>query len=111
MKQFLTITEASEQLGVSKQYIRMLITGIRKNTPNRYFESDIFGGGKIAVRFVALQDYAKYRDSIETAPPYEPVMREAELGISGFAPNGVTARELMSEFTVALMKHMGYGTI
>lgn len=109
MKQFLTITEASEQLGVSKQYIRMLITGIRKNTPNRYYESDIFGGGKVAVRFVALQDYAKYRDNIEEAPPYEPVMREAELGISGFAPNGVTAQDIMSELTVALMKHMGYG--
>ena len=82
MKQFLTITEASEQLGVSEQYIRMLITGIRKNTPNRYYVSDIFGGGRIAVRFVALQDYAKYRDCIETAPPYDPVRREAELGIT-----------------------------
>ena len=109
MKQFLTITEASEQLGVSKQYIRMLITGIRKNTPNRYYESDIFGGGKVAVRFVALQDYAKYRDSIETAPPYEPVMREAELGISGFAPNTVTARELITEFATALMRYTGCG--
>ena len=82
MKQFLTITEASEQLGVSKQYIRMLITGIRKNTPDRYYVSDVFGGGKVAVRFVALQDYARYRDQIDTAPPYDPVRREAELGIT-----------------------------
>lgn len=110
MKQFLTIAEASEQLGVSEQYIRMLITGIRKNTPNRYYVSDIFSGGRIAVRFVALQDFAKYRDRIDTAPPYEPVMREAELGISGFAPNTVTTQSIMSELTVALMKHMGYGT-
>ena len=105
MKQFLTITEASEQLGVSKQYIRMLITGIRKNTPNRYFESDIFGGGKVAVRFVALQDYAKYRSSIETAPPYEPVMREAELGISGFAPNTVTAQDILREIAVMFARY------
>ena len=105
MKQFLTITEASEQLGVSKQYIRMLITGIRKNTPNRYYESDIFGGGKVAVRFVALQDYAKYRSSIETAPPYEPVMREAELGISGFAPNTVTAQDILREIAVMFARY------
>lgn len=109
MKQFLTITEASEQLGVSKQYIRILITGIRKNTPDRYYVSDIFGGGKVAVRFVALQDYAKYRDNIELAPPYEPVTREAELGILGFAPNTVTARELITEFATALMRYTGCG--
>lgn len=105
MKQFLTITEASEQLGVSKQYIRMLITGIRKNTPNRYYESDIFGGGKVAVRFVALQDYAKYRDNIETAPPYEPIMREMELGISEFPPNAPSMQEIFREVGTMLLRY------
>ena len=105
MKQFLTITEASEQLGVSKQYIRMLITGIRKNTPNRYYVSDIFGGGKVAVRFVALQDYAKYRDNIDTAPPYEPVMREAELGISELPPNAPSMQEIFREVGTMLLRY------
>ena len=105
MKQFLTITEASEQLGVSKQYIRMLITGIRKNTPNRYYESDIFGGGKVAVRFVALQDYAKYRDNIEAAPPYEPVMREMELGISELPPNAPSMQEIFREVGTMLLRY------
>jgi len=105
MKQFLTITEASEQLGVSKQYIRMLITGIRKNTPNRYYESDIFGGGKVAVRFVALQDYAKYRDNIETAPPYEPIMREMELGISELPTNAPSMQEIFREVGTMLLRY------
>ena len=104
MKQFLTITEASEQLGVSKQYIRMLITGIRKNTPNRYYESDIFGGGKVAVRFVALQDYAKYRDNIETAPPYTPIAREVELGITQVQPV-VTAEDIMKEIGILFTRY------
>lgn len=104
MKQFLTITEASEQLGVSKQYIRMLITGIRKNTPDRYYVSDIFGGGKVAVRFVALQDYAKYRDDIEDAPPYEPIMREMELGISELPPNAPSMQEIFREVGTMLLR-------
>lgn len=105
MKQFLTISEASEQLGVSKQYIRMLITGIRKNTPDRYYVSDIFGGGKVAVRFVALQDYAKYRDNIETAPPYEPIMREMELGISELPPNAPSMQEIFREAGTMLLRY------
>ena len=105
MKQFLTITEASEQLGVSKQYIRMLITGIRKNTPDRYYVSDIFGGGKVAVRFVALQDYAKYRDNIETAPPYEPIMREMELGISELPLNAPSMQEIFREVGAMLLRY------
>ena len=82
MRQFLSISEAAEELGVSKQYIRSLIYGIQANTPKRYTFSDVFSGGKVAVRFVALQDYARYRDQIDTAPPYDPVRREAELGIT-----------------------------
>lgn len=82
MKQFLSISEAAEELGVSKQYIRSLIYGIQANIPKRYTFSDVFSGGKVAVRFVALQDYARYRDQIDTAPPYDPVRREAELGIT-----------------------------
>ena len=105
MKQFLTISEASEQLGVSKQYIRTLITGIRKNTPNRYYASDIFGGGKVAVRFVALQDYAKYRDNIETAPPYEPIMREMELGISELPLNAPSMQEIFREVGTMLLRY------
>ena len=105
MKQFLTIAEASEQLGVSKQYIRMLITGIRKNTPDRYYVSDIFGGGKVAVRFVALQDYAKYRGNIEDAPPYEPIMREMELGISELPPNASSMQEIFREVGTMLLRY------
>ena len=82
MKQFLSISEAAEELGTSEQYIRNLIRGIQTNTPKRYTVSDVFNGGKVAVRFVALQDYARYRDRIDTAPPYDPVRREAELGIT-----------------------------
>ena len=104
MKQFLTISEASEQLGVSKQYIRMLITGIRKNTPDRYYVSDIFGGGKVAVRFVALQDYAKYRDNIEDAPPYMPIAREMELGITQVQPV-ITAEDIMKEIGILFTRY------
>jgi hypothetical protein len=81
MKQFLSIAEAAKQLDVSDQHIRNLITGIRSHTPERYTESDIFGRGKIAVRFVALQDYANYGDNLKIAPPYRPTDRERELGI------------------------------
>lgn len=81
MKQFLSIAEAAEQLGTSGQHIRNLIRGIRANTPERYAESDIFGRSKVAVRFVALQDYANYGDNLKLAPPYRPTDRERELGI------------------------------
>lgn len=87
MKQFLTIAEAAKELGVSQAYIRQLVAGIQRNTPDRYYVSDVFQGGKRAVRFVALMDYAAYGDKLNNAgpaaiPPYEPVAREIELGIA-----------------------------
>ena len=42
MKQFLSIREAAEELGVSKEYVRQLIKGIQANTPYRYTVSDVF---------------------------------------------------------------------
>lgn len=87
MKQFLSISEAAEELGTSEQHIRNLIRGIRSNTPERYSESDIFGRSKIAIRFVALQDFANHGGNIKSAPPYKPVERERELGIGAPAVN------------------------
>lgn len=83
MRQFLSVAEAARELDVSQQYVRNLIHGIQANTPQRYFVSDVFRGGKVAVRFVALMDYAAYRGNLKNAPAYRPVEREKELGITG----------------------------
>jgi len=100
LKQFLSISEAAVELGTSEQYIRNLIHGIQSNTPKRYYLSDVFNGGKVAVRFVALQDYARYRARLDTAPPYDPIQREAELGIAegqGRMSLNVTAHDIAVE--------------
>ena len=82
MKQFVSIAEAAVLLDMSKPYVRGLVEGIRANTPKRYNVSDIFGRSKVSVRFVALQDYAAYGEDIGHAPPYRPIERERELGIT-----------------------------
>jgi len=81
VKQFLSISEAAAELGTSEQYIRNMVRGIRSNTPSRYSVSDVFGRSKVAVRFVALQDFANHGGSFKGAEPYNPVARERELGI------------------------------
>lgn len=83
MKQFLSVKEAAEELDTSTCYIRSLIRGIQANTPRRYYVSDVFNGGKLAVRFVTLQDYARYKGRLDNAPVYDPIERERELGIGG----------------------------
>lgn len=95
MKQFLSIREAAEELDVSTAYIRQLIKGIQANTPYRYTVSDVFNDGKLAVRFVALQDYARYQGKLETAPKYNPIARENELGIGSVTP--LSAQEIAKE--------------
>ena len=87
MKQFLSISEAATELGTSEAHIRNLVRGIRSATPERYHDSDIIGRGKIAVRFVALADFANYGDDLRTAPPYKPLELERELGIGQPAVN------------------------
>ena len=103
MKQFLNINEAAYELGASESYVRGLIRGIRAHTPERYSAADICGRSKLAVRFVALQDFATYGECLKTAPPYRPLEREAELGIVSPAvdPHAV-AVELLREAVRAI---------
>lgn len=74
-------------LDTSEQHIRNLVRGIREHIPERYTESDVFGRSKVAVRFVALQDYANHGGDLDIAPSYRPVERERELGIISPAQN------------------------
>ena len=103
MRQYLSITEAAYELGTSENYIRALVRGIRAHTPQRYLAADVIGRSKISVRFVALQDYATYGQCLRSAPPYNPLDRERELGIivSAVDPHEV-AVELLREAVRAL---------
>lgn len=87
MKQYLSVSEAATELGTSEAHIRNLVRGIRSATPERYHDSDIIGRGKIAVRFVALVDFANYGDNLKTAPAYKSLEMERELGIGQPAVN------------------------
>ena len=87
MKQYLSVSEAATELGTSEAHIRNLVRGIRSATPERYHDSDIIGRGKMAVRFVALVDFANYGDDLGNAPAYKPLEMERELGIGQPAVN------------------------
>ena len=98
MKQFVSIAEAAALLDMSKPHIRSMVEGIRAHTPDRYSVSDVFGRSKASVRFVALQDYAAYGEDIGHAPPYRPIEREQELGITAPAASAHdVAVELMRQ--------------
>ena len=112
MRQFLSIQEAAEELGMSTAHIRNLIRGIQRNTPERYYVSDVFNGGKVAVRFVALQDYARYQNQIHTAPPYRPIERERELGISeGVSGSLLDADTIAAAVVKMLAQRIGGATV
>lgn len=84
MKQFLSVKEAAEQLGLSTDTIRDMIADMRGHIPERYSRTDFFEGRRVAVRFAALQDWAEIQSYITlglTPPPYNPLAREMELGI------------------------------
>lgn len=104
MKQFLSIAEAAAELGTSEQHIRNMVRGIRSNTPDRYSPSDVFGRSKVAVRFVALQDFAAYGEDIGHAPPYRPIERERELGITAPA---ASAHDVAVELLRQIVKAAG----
>lgn len=89
MKQFLTVREASEELGLSKDTVRKMVSEIRDHIPERYSRTDIFEGKCAAVRFAALQDWAETKQKLDAgiAPePYDPIQRERELGINTSLP-------------------------
>lgn len=84
MKQFLSICEASEELGLTPPTVRKMISEIRDHIPERYSRTDIFEGNRVAIRFVALQDWAEAKRKIDCGikpEPYDPIRRERELGI------------------------------
>lgn len=84
MKQFLTINEASAELSLNRRTISRMISEMRDHIPERYSRTDFFEGGKMAVRFVALQDWAETKRKLECGikpEPYDPIRRERELGI------------------------------
>ena len=105
MKQFLSIREAAEMLDTSEQHIRNLIRGIREH-PERYHMSDVVGKAKIAVRFVALQDFANYGNDLEHAPRYNPIAREMELGMSPVVDSHQIAVEVIREAVKTLCNNM-----
>lgn len=116
MKQFLTIAEAAKELGVSQAYVRQLISGIQRNTPDRYYISDVFQGGKRAVRLAALMDYAAYRDRLDgkvkcpvAIPPYEPIAREIELGITQQAVIQKGETEMVAKAVVSELMRILWG--
>lgn len=81
MKQFLNTAETMTEFGISEASARSLVRGVRDNVPERYHESDIVGHYKCSVRAVALMDFARYGNDLDTAPPYKPLELERELGI------------------------------
>ena len=81
MKQFLNTAETMTEFGLSEASARSLIRGVRDNIPERYHESDIVGHYKCSVRAVALMDFSRHGDNLETAPAYKPLEMERELGI------------------------------
>ena len=106
MKQFLSIREAADMLDTSEQHIRNLIRGIREHTPERYCMSDVVGKSKIAVRFVALQDFSNYGNDLEHAPRYNPIAREMELGMSPVVDSHQIAVEVVREAVKTLWNNM-----
>ena len=87
MKQFLNTAETMTEFGISEASARSLVRGVRDNIPERYHESDIVGHYKCSVRAVALMDFARYGNDLDTAPPYKPLELERELGIGQPAVN------------------------
>ena len=83
MKQFLNTAETMTEFGISEASARSLVRGVRDNIPERYHESDIVGHYKCSVRAVALMDFSRYGNGLDTAPPYKPLELERELGIGG----------------------------
>ena len=81
MKQFLNTAETMTEFGISEASARSLVRGVRDNIPERYHESDIVGHYKCSVRAVALMDFSRHGDNLETAPAYKPLEMERELGI------------------------------
>ena len=81
MKQFLNTAETMTEFGISEASARSLVRGVRDNVPERYHESDIVGHYKCSVRAVALMDFSRHGDNLETAPAYKPLEMERELGI------------------------------
>ena len=81
MKQFLNTAETMTEFGISEASARSLVRGVRDNIPERYHESDIVGRYKCSVRAVALMDFSRHGDNLETAPAYKPLEMERELGI------------------------------
>ena len=81
MKQFLNVSETMTEFGISEASARSLVRGVRDNIPERYHESDIVGHYKCSVRAVALMDFSRHGDNLETAPAYKPLELERELGI------------------------------
>lgn len=81
MKQFLNVSETMTEFGISEASARSLVRGVRDNIPERYHESDIVGHYKCSVRVVALMDFSRHGDNLETAPAYKPLEMERELGI------------------------------
>ena len=81
MKQFLNTAETMTEFGISEASARSLVRGVRDNIPERYHESDIVGHYKCSVRAVALMDFSRHGDNLETAPAYKPLELERELGI------------------------------
>ena len=81
MKQFLNTAETMTEFGISEASARSLVRGVRDNVPERYHESDIVGHYKCSVRAVALMDFSRHGDNLETAPAYKPLEMKRELGI------------------------------
>lgn len=101
MKQFLSICEASEELGLTPPTVRKMISEIRDHIPERYSRTDIFEGNRVAIRFVALQDWAETKQKLEYGlkpDAYDPLRRERELGI-------------ISDISVDVQKHIDVDAI
>lgn len=106
MKQFLTITEATEQLGRSRSTIERMVKEIQ-SYPERYDRStNFFGQGrKVSIRTACLFDYDSNKELLETypelAPRYNPLKIEQELGITENR-DFPTAREIAQEVLIII---------
>lgn len=85
IRRFMTVTELSEELGLTKDIARKRVTEMRQFVPERYSKADFFGEGKgQAVRFAAFQDFAEFKrlHSLGVATPkYTPRIVEQNLGL------------------------------
>lgn len=109
MKQFLTAKEAAAELGLSPGTIRKMIDEMRDHIPERYSRSDIFEGRIVAVRFAALQDWAETKQKLNSGikpGSYDPIRREAELGISEASPTEfkVDTQEIAKSVAAELLR-------